>query len=145
MAVVLSAADAVTRRLPKLLPPKAHAAGDYLAAGIFFAASALFWRHNKRAALGAAACGGLKLLSSALTDYDADNSNLINLPLHGRTDIGIAAMSAAIPEFIGIKEPGPKRFFLVQAIAMTALANLTDFTPGTSRRGLFKERARKRA
>ena len=145
MAVVLSAADAVTRRLPKLLSPKAHATGDYLSAGIFLAASALFWRYSKRAALGAAACGGLKLVSSALTDYDGDNSNLISLSLHRRTDIGIAAMSAATPELIGIKEPGPRRFFLVQAIVMTALANVTDFKPEVSRRGLFKVRARKKA
>jgi len=145
MAVVLSAADVVTRRLPKLLPPKAHAAGDYLTAGIFLAASALFWRHNRRAALGAAACGALKLVSSALTDYDGDNSNLISLSLHRRTDIGIAAMSAATPDLIGIKEPGPKRFFLVQAIAMTALANLTDFAPESSGQGLLNVRARKRA
>lgn len=145
MAVVLSAADAVTRRLPKLLPPKAHAAGDYLTAGIFFAASAVFWKRNRRAALGAAACGGLKLLSSALTDYEGDSSNFINLPLHKRTDIGIAAMSAAIPEFAGVKDPGAKRFFLIQAIAMTALANLTDFQTNALSRRSLKDRARKRA
>jgi len=145
MAVALSAADAVTRRLPKLLPPKAHAAGDYAMAGIFLAASTLFWRSNKRAALGAAACGGLKLVSSALTDYDGDNSNLLSLSLHRRTDIGIAALIAAAPELISIKEPRVKRFFLLQAIAMIALANLTDFTAAPTRRRLFKVRARERA
>jgi hypothetical protein len=140
MAVAISAADALTRRLPKLIPPKAHAAGDYLTAGIFLAASTLLWRNHKRAALGAAACGGLKLVTSALTDFDGDNSNLIDLKLHSRVDIGIAAMSAAMPELIGIKEPRAKRFFIGQAIFITALTNLTEFTPATPRRGLFKVR-----
>ena len=144
MAVLISAADALTRRLPKLISPKAHAAGDYLTAGIFLAASTLFWRNNKRAALGAVACGGLRLVSSALTDYDGDGSSLVSLQLHSRVDMGIAAMSAAIPELIGIKEPGPKRFFIGQAIFITALANLTDFRP-TARRRLFKVRDRKQA
>ncbi|HZQ67361.1 MAG TPA: hypothetical protein VFA68_02485 [Terriglobales bacterium] len=143
--MAISAADALTRRLPKFLTPKAHAAGDYLAAGMFFAASALFWRRNRRAALGSAACGGLKLVSSSLTDYDESRSNLISLPFHKKADLGIAAMSAAIPEFLGIQEPGPKRFFLAQAVLMTVMANLTDFSPATTRRRQFKVRVRERA
>jgi len=143
MAVILSAADSLTRRLPKLLSPKAHAAADYLTAGIFFAASALFLRTHRRAALGAAACGGLKLISSALTDYDGDGSNLISLPLHSKAaDFGIAALSATMPELLGFNEGGPRRFFVAQAVAMTAMTNLTDFNADSSRRRATRLRRR---
>jgi len=145
MAVILSAADSLTRRLPKVLTPKAHAATDYLTAGLFFAASAIFWRNHKRAALGAAACGGLKLVSSALTDYDRDGSNLINLSLHSKADFGVAALSAAMPQLLGFTELGPRRFFVAQAVAITALANLTDFKRASSPRRASVERRRQRA
>jgi hypothetical protein len=128
MAVMVSATNAVTKRLPKVLKPKAHAAADYFVAGAFLAGSVLFWRTHRSAALGAAACGGLKLLASALTDFDGDGDNPISLPLHRKAaDYGIAALSAAVPELLDFKEAGPKRFFLVQAIAITAITNMTDF------------------
>lgn len=129
MAVLISAADKITRRLPKVLSPKAHAAGDYLCAGIFFAAGVLFWRNHRRAALGSLFCGGVKLATSALTDYDGDQSNIISLPLHEKVDLGLAGMSAAVPEVMNIGEPGPKRFFLGQALLMTALANVSHLHP----------------
>ncbi len=131
MPVLVSAADSLTRRLPKVLSPKAHAAGDYLMAGLFFAAAGLFWRQNRRAALGALFCGGAKLAVSALTDYDDDRSNLVNLPLHGKLDIGVAAMSAAMPELMSFSKSRARKFFIAQAIGMTALANVTSFAPAT--------------
>ena len=71
MTVLPGMADAVTRRLPKMVSPTGHAIADYITIGVFAAAGALFWRSNKRAAIGAVLCGGAELALSPLTDYQA--------------------------------------------------------------------------
>ena len=52
------ATRAVTERLPKVIKPKAHAVLDYVMAGTLITLGAFFWKRNKRAAIGAMACGG---------------------------------------------------------------------------------------
>ena len=58
MPISTALIDTATRRAPKFISPKAHAAIDYLMTGIFFVSSALFWRRNRRAGFGALLCGG---------------------------------------------------------------------------------------
>jgi hypothetical protein len=52
MPVTTSAVDSLTRRLPKVVSPKTHAIVDYLVIGSLFVAGALYWRRNRRAAIG---------------------------------------------------------------------------------------------
>jgi hypothetical protein len=127
MPMLTSATDVLTRRMPKLISPKAHAVVDYITAGAFLLTGAFFWSRNKRAALSAFVCGGAELANTLLTDYPGGVKKVISYRNHGRIDIGLAAMTATMPEFMSFRDTREKNFFLVQAGMMTAVTNLTDF------------------
>jgi hypothetical protein len=129
MPVVTAVANAVTKPLPRLMSPKAHAVADYLVIGTMLIAGALFWRRNRRAAVGALVCGGVELTANLLTDYPGGVSRVVSYPAHGKIDIGIAAMMATMPEFLGLHDAHEKKLFIGGAAAVTAVANLTDFSP----------------
>jgi hypothetical protein len=137
MPILTSAVDQITRRFPKVVSPKAHAVVDYITIGTFLVAGALFWRRNKRAAIGSLLCGGAELAVNLLTDYPGGNSRLISYATHAKADIGLAAVAATMPEFMGFGHEGERHFFTVQAGIITVAANLTDFddsgTPGKRR------------
>ncbi len=128
MTVLPGMADAVTRRLPKIVSPRGHAIADYLTIGVFAAAGTLFWRSNKRAAMGAFVCGGAELALSLLTDYPGGVVRIIPFPAHGKMDVGLAAVTATMPELLNFREG--RGFFLAQAGAITASSNMTRFRIG---------------
>jgi hypothetical protein len=123
MTVLPSVADAVTRRLPRILSPTGHAVADYVTIGIFAIAGSLFWRRNKRAALAAFLCGGAELALCLLTDYPGGTNKVFTFPAHGKMDVGLAAVTATMPELLSFREG--RGFFLVQAGVLTAKTNLT--------------------
>jgi hypothetical protein len=138
MPILTGAVDQITRRFPKVVSPKAHAVVDYLTIGTFLVAGALFWRKNRRAAIGSLLCGGAELAVNLLTDYPGGHSRLISFPTHAKVDIGLAAVAATMPEFMDFAHEGERHFFSVQAGIITVAANLTDFadpvlTPGQRR------------
>ena len=128
MTVLPGMADAVTRRLPKIVSPRGHAIADYITIGVFAVAGGLFWRSNKRAAMGAFLCGGAELALSLLTDYPGGVARIIPFPAHGKMDVGLAAVTATMPELLSFREG--REFFLVQAGAITASTNMTRFRVG---------------
>jgi hypothetical protein len=140
MPILTSVANSITKPLPKLLSPKAHAIADYLTIGAFAATAALFWKRNKRAALGALICGGAELVVNLLTDYPGGITDVISYRAHGKIDIGLAAMSATMPEFMAFPDDREKTFFIAQAVSITALTNLTDFEQRRSRSRLIDRR-----
>jgi hypothetical protein len=113
--------------MPKIISPKAHAVVDYVTAGAFLLTAAFYWSRNKRAALGAFVCGGAELATSLLTDYPGGVKKVISFRNHGRIDLGLAAMTATMPEFMGFRHDREKSFFLAQAALITAVTDLTDF------------------
>ncbi|GAC1438514.1 MAG: hypothetical protein NVS1B11_24040 [Terriglobales bacterium] len=127
MAISTSVADALTKRLPKVMSPKGHAIADYLTIASFFVAGALFWRANKRAAVASFICGGAELAVNLVTDYPGGVRPVIRFPLHGKMDLGMAAMTATIPELMGFARERQRGFFLTQAGIITATTNLTNF------------------
>ena len=127
MSIVTSIANLATKPMPKMVPAKGHAWADSLVTGAFMLAGLVYWRRNKRASLAAFACGGTHLATSLLTSYDRRKAKPINLRLHRDMDLGMAAMVAAMPGFLQFEEDRQKKFFLLQATALTALANLPDF------------------
>ena len=127
MPILTSATHVLTRRMPKIISPKAHAVVDYVTAGAFLLTGAFYWSRNKRAALGAFVCAGAELATSLLTDYPGGVKKVISFRNHGRIDLGLAAMTATIPEFMGFRYDREKSFFLAQAAMMTAVTDLTDF------------------
>ena len=127
MTVLTSAADVATRRMPKLLSPDAHQVADYVIAGSFAAAGAWFWRRNRRAALGSWVCGGAVLGLTLLTSYPGKSRRQLAFPLHGKIETGMAAMVAAMPEFLRFEDEKEKRYFTIKAGLLTVLSNLTSY------------------
>jgi len=126
MALLNSAVSLATKKLPKAVTPKGHAVIDYLTVGAFLITGALYWRRHKRAALSAFICGGAELALSLITDYPGGVKKVISFPTHCKVDLGLAAMTATMPEFMGFKDDREKRFFLAQSAGITLAANLTD-------------------
>lgn len=114
-------------RMPKVISPSAHAVIDYALAGSFLVMGAWLWRRNKRAAIGSILCGGSMVLNSALTDYPGGLTDVISYKSHGRIDVGVAGLTAALPRFMDFEDEPEARFFQRQALAETAVAALTDF------------------
>jgi hypothetical protein len=140
MPILNTVAKKLTQPLPRFFSPTAHAVADYVIAGAFLAAGALFWRRSKRAALGAFVCGGSELAVSLLTDYPGGMKKIISFPVHRELDWGLAGMTALMPEFMKFEHETEMAFFLLQGAVITALTNVTDFQepPGRSGRSLLE-------
>ena len=128
MSVLTSATDVATRRLPKLFNAEAHHAVDYLIVGSFAAAGAWFFRRNRRAALAAWISGASLLGLTLLTSYPGQNRRYLAFPLHGKVETGMAAMVAAMPEFLRLEDDGARHYFTAKAGLLTILSNLTAFS-----------------
>ena len=137
MPAINNVAGVVTKRLPKVLSPKTHAIVDYATAGAFLIAAALFWRRNKRAAMGSLICAGADLALSLLTDYPGGVAKVISFPTHCKIDVGLAAMVAEMPRFMRFDDDKQRKFFAVQGSGIVGAANLTDFDTPSYR---WKER-----
>lgn len=129
MPVLNSVADVLTRKFPKIVPANAHLAADYALAGSFLAAGTWFWRRNRRASLAAFVCGGSGLGLALLTSFPGREKRAIGFPLHGKLEIGLAALIATMPEFLRFENDREKSYFLTSAAVLTVLSNLTSFYP----------------
>ncbi|HLK34192.1 MAG TPA: hypothetical protein VKT29_13945 [Terriglobales bacterium] len=132
MPVLHSSVKLLTKHLPKVISPKAHAVLDYATAATFVAAGILMLtrKRNKRAGISALVCGGAEIATSLLTDYPGGVTDLISFPTHGKIDMGLAAMTATLPEFMGFADEAEMGFFRAQAVLITANTGLTDFGRG---------------
>lgn len=135
MTVLTSATDFATRRFPKLLNADAHHAVDYLLVGSFTAAGAWFFRRNRRAALAAWISGASLLGLTMLTSYPGKHRRHLDFPLHGKIETGMAAMVAAMPEFMHLEDDKERHYFTMKAGLMTILSNLTAFSNHKNGRG----------
>jgi hypothetical protein len=127
MPLLESITAKVTDRLPTMIGSRTHEWLEFGIAGGFLLFALSAWKRDKRVAVSSAGCGLFTLVNSALTDYSADGSDGLSLDAHGRIDIGLAAMVGTIPSFMGVTDKYDARFFRVQAVAIAALAGLTDF------------------
>src|SRR5271167_3541577 len=115
------------RRMPKMINPRVHAALDYAVAGSFLLMGALFWKRNRRAAIGSLLCGGATAAVSLLTDYPGGVRKVIPYSRHGQIDTGLIAMTAAMPKLVNIENDREAKFFARQALAKTAITAMTNF------------------
>jgi hypothetical protein len=125
MPVLNTVVGAVTKRMPKAISPKGHAIADYVTAAGFLLGAAIFWRRNKHAALSDLICGGAELAVSLLTDYPGGITDAISFPTHLKLDLGLAAMSASMPEFMHFDDDREKWFFMIQSAGITTITELT--------------------
>jgi hypothetical protein len=126
--------------LPDVITPHGHAVIDYMIAGAFFATAGLFWRRNKRAAVASLLCGSAQLGVSMLTDYPGGVRRAIRFSTRRKLDLGLAAMTTAMPEFLNFKDEPQQKFFTTQGVLITVATELTRF-PKTSEPE-WKERRR---
>jgi hypothetical protein len=131
MALLQRGVAAATNRMPNVISPTAHAIIDYITVGTFFVMAAAFWRRNKKAALGSMMCGSAELGTTLMTDFPGGGAKVIDLPTHLRIDMGLAAMAATLPDFMGFKDEPESKWFRLMGVSITANAGLTN--PGQER------------
>jgi hypothetical protein len=130
MALMQKGVALAAGRMPKMISPRVHSALDYAVAGSFLLMGALFWKRNRRAAVGALLCGGATAAVSLLTDYPGGVRKVISYPMHGQIDGGLIAMTAAMPRLVNIENDREAKFFSRQALAKTAITAMTNFDYG---------------
>ena len=135
-------AKVAVKPLPKALSPKAHAIVDYVVAGTFILGAGLFWRRSKRAAIASLICAGTELAVSLLTDYPGGVYKVINFRTHGEIDLGLAGMTATMPDFLAFDDESEKKFFLMQGAVITVVSELTQYS---GKKQLTRRRERLRA
>lgn len=143
MPVLHSSVKLLTKHMPKVISPRTHAVLDYVTAGTFLAGGVLLLkrRRDKRAGVTALVCGVAETITSLLTDYPGGVTGLISFPTHGKIDMGLAAMTATLPEFMDFANGDDMGFFRAQAVLITANAGLTDFGRGRDYDEAFQHEA----
>jgi hypothetical protein len=128
MPLMQKGVSMLANRMPKVINPTAHAVIDYVVAGTFFAMAAVFSRRgHKRAVVSAIACGAAVTANSLLTNYPGGVFKVISFQNHGRIDMGLGALTAALPGMMGLDSDAEDRFFQGMAVAETAVTAMTDF------------------
>jgi hypothetical protein len=128
MPLLDQAAKLATKNMPKVIRPRAHAMLDYAIATSFFVAAAFFWRRNRRAAIGALACGAAETVSALCTDYPGGVADKISYETHGSLQIALSGAMASLPEILHFSDEPEATFFRVQGVAMATVVGLTDFS-----------------
>ncbi len=127
MAVINTVAKIAMKPMPRVISPKARAGLDYLSGALFLGSAVWFWKHNKRAALAAIVCGAAELGVALLTDYRGEKKKAIHFGARQEIDLGLAAMTAMMPESLAFKNEPESRFFIAEGAAITAMSQLTQF------------------
>lgn len=120
-------------RMPKRISPGAHTAIDYALAAATAAYGVRCLRRNKAAGVAALMASLAEITNVAMTDAPGGVCRTISFPLHGRMDMGLSGMLAAMPKFMGFADTKESRFFYLTAAAGSLLAAMTDYT-GTGER-----------
>jgi hypothetical protein len=126
MALLSSATDAASRRLPKFVSSDLHRTADYLISGVLIAGGLALFRSDRRAAYASLLCGGSLLGLSLATNYPGRRRKPINFARHGKAEMGMAILLSELPEILRF-EKRTRQYFAVNAAALIALANLTHF------------------
>jgi hypothetical protein len=122
---------------PKIISARTHAVIDYIHAATNFAVAAMFWKRNRRAAVGALALGGSVLANALMTDYPLGVFRLYSFKVHGMLDYGVAAASGFMPEMTGIRPHSAEgKFFRAQGTGETAIAAISNYDDHTGERRL---------
>jgi len=114
-------------KMPKVIGPTTHAVLDYAVAGSFLLMGILFWKRNKRAAVGSLVCGSAAAANILLTDYPGGSQKLLGYKAHGHIETGIAGMTAAMPRLLRFEDEPEAKFFELEALAKTVIISLTDY------------------
>lgn len=120
-------------RMPKTISPGAHASIDYAVAAAFAGYGLVCMRNNKAAGMAAMMASLATVTNVAMTDVPGGMCKTISFPLHGRIDMGLSGMYAALPGLMGFTDTKESRFFMMGAVVGSLVTSMTDFT-GTGER-----------
>ena len=112
---------------PRPINPTAHAWLDYITAGTYLTAAAIFARRNKAAATAAAIHGFAVLGASMFTNYPGGIRKVISFHTHRSIDLGQMALAAAMPFAMGFADEPEAKLFFGQAINEAGVIALTDW------------------
>lgn len=132
MPILDQAAKLATRKMPKVITPKTHAIIDYAIAASFFVTAAFLWRRNKRAAIGALACGTAETVTALCTDYPGGVAKRLSLETHRNIDFALSGLVTSVPSMLHFTDSPEAHIFRTQGLAMAAVAGLTDFADSES-------------
>ena len=143
MPIINSLTKLLAKPIPRIVSPKAHAIVDYVTIGSFLLSAGYFWKRSKRASLAALICAGSQLAVSMMTDYPGGLRKVISFRTHGEIDLGLAAMTATMPEFLAFKDDSASKVFLAQGAFITAASELTRFPerPQRAEKGVKRTKA----
>jgi hypothetical protein len=128
MPLMQKGVSMLSNRLPKVINPTVHAVIDYAVSATFFAMAATFFkRGHKRAGISSIVCGAAATANSLMTDYPGGLFKVISYQNHGRIDMGLGALTAALPGMMGLDTDAESRFFQGMAVGETAVTAMTDF------------------
>jgi hypothetical protein len=127
MTIAQTGMNLMSKRLPKIIDPKTHAIIDYVVAGIFVAAGAVYWKRNRRAAVGSFVCGAATAMNAMVTDYPGGVWKALDYQRHGRIDAGLVGAVGTMPTLMGFSDDEEARFFKVQSMTEAVVTALTDF------------------
>ena len=135
MAILDTSVKALSNRLPKVISPKNHAIIDYATAGSFFLFGALMWGRNKRAAIGAIACGAAEANTMMMTDMPGGVYRIIGPETHAKIDAGFAGAVSMLPTILGFGDKTESWFFRAQAMNVATVTAMTNFEGDEETRG----------
>lgn len=127
MAMLSSLVKMAVKPLPRMISPRSHAVIDVMIAMTFLATAGLYWRRNRRAATASLLCGGAQLGVTALTDYAGRDRKPIKFSTRRKLDLGVAAMTAAMPRLLNFEDEAERKFFVAQGLIVTVANELTRF------------------
>jgi len=64
-----------------------------------------------------------------LTSYPGRPKRLLDVGLHGKVEVAVAALVATMPELLELREHQVRHYFRTQAAILTLISNLTAFAP----------------
>jgi hypothetical protein len=135
MPLLNNVAKLAVKPIPRVISPQTRAVADYVNAGVFLVSAALFWRRNKRAAVGAVVTGGASLAIALLTDYPGGIRKAIAYRRRREIDFGLAAMSASIPELLAFDKEPESKFFIAEGVFISAFTELSRYP---EKKGVFR-------
>lgn len=117
---------ALAGKMPKVICPKTHAIIDYVTIAGFFLMGAMFWKRNKRAAVGSMVCGAAEASTALMTDFPGGIAKLISYPTHLKVDMGLAATCSALPNLMGFDSESEAKYFRLMGLNITGVAAMSD-------------------
>lgn len=136
MPLLDQAAKLATRKLPKVISPRTHSIIDYALAGSFFIIGAFLWRRNKRAAIGAIACGTVETALTLCTDYPGGLGKQLSFETHNNIDFALSGIVSSVPSMLHFADEPEAHYFRAQGLAIAAVAGLTKVEEHTEELGI---------